>query len=151
MAKKAQRESTAEVTWSGSLTDGKGTIVDTGSGALQELGISWAARAGERTDQTNPEELLAAAHAACYAMAFSHELAGAGHAPDSLFVNATVGFDRKVGGGFEVSFSQLVVKGHVPGMDNAEFQRLAQEAGRGCPISQALKGNVEVLVDASLV
>jgi osmotically inducible protein OsmC len=151
MAKKAQAEGTAEVTWSGSLADGKGTIVDTGSGALQEAAISWAARVGERNDQTSPEELLAAAHAACYAMAFSHELTGAGHAPDSLMVNATVGFDPKVGGGYEVSFSRLVVRGHVPGMDEAQFKKLAQAAGEGCPISAALKGNVEVLVEASLV
>ncbi|HEX5499017.1 MAG TPA: OsmC family peroxiredoxin [Thermomicrobiales bacterium] len=151
MAQKAQAEGTAEVTWSGSLADGKGTIVDTGSGALQEAGISWAARVGERSDQTSPEELLAAAHAACYAMAFSHELTGAGHAPESLIVNATVGFDPKVGGGYEVSFSKLVVRGHVPGMDEAEFKKLAQAAGKGCPISGALKGNVEVLVEASMV
>jgi osmotically inducible protein OsmC len=151
MPKKAQAEGTAEVTWSGSLADGKGTIVDVGSGALQQQAISWAARVGERSDQTSPEELLAAAHAACFAMAFSHELTGAGHAPDSLMVNATVGFDPKVGGGYEVSFSHLVVQGHVPGMDEAKFKKLAQAAGQGCPISAALKGNVEVLVDASLV
>lgn len=147
--RKAQAESTANVTWQGSLIDGSGAITGTGSGVLAGQPISWAARTGSG-GMTTPEELLAAAHASCYSMALSHALAGHGSAPEKLDVTATVGFDPRVGGGFEVSFSRLTVRGAVPGIDAETFQRLAREASEGCPISQALKGNVEVIADASL-
>ena len=148
--RKAQAESTASATWHGSLVDGSGTITSTGSGAFSNLPISWAARTGAGGN-TTPEELLAAAHASCYAMALSHALAGNGTPATKLDVSATVGFDPKVGGGLEVSFSHLTVAGTVPGVDAARFAELAQEASRGCPISGALKGNVEVIADPTLV
>ena len=149
--KKAQAESTANVAWQGSLVEGGGTIVGTGSGVLAGQAIDWQARtSGGSGGATTPEELLAAAHASCYAMAFSHALAGHGTAPERLDVTATVGFDPKVGGGFEVSFSRLAVRGTVPGLDAETFKRLAREASQGCPISAALKGNVQITAEATL-
>jgi osmotically inducible protein OsmC len=150
MARRAQAERQADVVWEGDLIGGKGTIVKTSSGAFGNLPVSWAARTGESGGKTSPEELLAAAHAACYALAFSYELAGRNAAPERLEVNARVGFDPKVGGGFEVSFSHLTVRGRAPGIDAAAFQEAARQAAQGCPISAALKGNVEVTVDATL-
>ena len=99
--------------------------------------------------KTSPEELLAAAHASCYAMAFSAGLKGAGSAPESLNVSATVTFD-KVGDGFKVVSSALEVRGRVPNMDEATFVKAAEAAKEGCPISAALKGNVELSVKATL-
>jgi lipoyl-dependent peroxiredoxin len=148
--KKAQEEREARVVWQGDLMGGNGTIEAVTSGQLQGLAVSWPSRIGETETQTTPEELLAAAHASCFAMALSHELAGRGSAPERLEVTARVGFDPKVGGGFEVSFSRLTVRGEVPGMDAAAFEQAAREASQGCPISQALKGNVEVTVRPSL-
>ncbi len=150
MSKKAQAESTASVTWQGSLAEGSGTLTGTGSGTIAGLPVSWASRTGEKGGQTTPEELLAAAHASCYAMAFSHVLTGNGTPPAKLDVTARVGFDPKVGGGFEVSFSHLTVKGSVPGIDAAKFNELAQAASQGCPISAALKGNVEITAESTL-
>jgi lipoyl-dependent peroxiredoxin len=147
--RKAQAESTANVSWQGSLLEGSGTITGTGTGVLAGQPITWQARTGGG-GATTPEELLAAAHASCYAMAFSHALAGHGTAPTNLEVTATVGFDPKVGGGFEVSFSRLTVRGAVPGVDAETFRRLAHEASQGCPISAALKGNVEITAEATL-
>jgi osmotically inducible protein OsmC len=147
--RKAQAESTASVTWQGSLLDGSGTIVETGSGVLANQPINWNARTGGG-GATTPEELLAAAHASCYAMALSHELAGNGTPPNKLEVSAVVGFDPKVGGGFEVSFSRLTVRGDVSGIDEETFDRLAQAASQGCPISSALKGNVEITAHPTL-
>ena len=150
MSKKAQAESTASVTWKGSLVEGAGEVTGTGSGAFGGLPVTWAARTGGG-GMTTPEELLAAAHASCYAMALSHELTGKGHAPARLDVTAKVGFDPKVGGGFEVSFSELTVKGDVPGMSAEDFATAAQAASQGCPISGALKGNVEIIAYPTLV
>lgn len=151
MSKKAQAVSTASATWSGDLMDGTGSVTESGSGKLTNLPVSWASRTGTgNAGQTTPEELLAAAHASCFAMALSYELTGAGSAPESLDVTAKVGFDPKVGGGFEVSFSELTVRGKVPGVSEEQFKEAALNASRGCPISAALKGNVEVTVDAAL-
>ena len=144
--KKAQAEREASVVWQGDLLSGSGTIDTVTSGALSGLPVSWASRTEEANGQTSPEELLAAAHAACFSMALSHELTGRGSDPERLEVSARVGFDPKVGGGFEVSFSRLTVRGQVPGMDMAVFEQAAREASEGCPISQALKGNVEITV-----
>ena len=147
--KKAQAESTASATWSGGLVEGSGSITGTGSGAISGLPVSWAARTGAG-GMTTPEELLAAAHASCYCMALSYELAGNGTPPSRLDVTATVGFDPKVGGGFEVSFSHLTVRGAVPGVSAEKFAELAQAASKGCPISAALKGNVEITAESTL-
>lgn len=148
--KKAQAERQADVVWEGDLLSGRGTITGATSGAFGNLPVSWPARTEEPGGLTSPEELLAAAHAACYAMAFSFELAGRNAPPQRLAVNATVGFDPKVGGGFEVSFSRLHVRGRVPGIDQAAFEEAALQAEQGCPISNALRGNVQISVEATL-
>jgi osmotically inducible protein OsmC len=143
-------ERTAEVVWSGDLMSGKGTVTNVTSGALSNLDVSWPARTEAPGGKTSPEELIAAAHAACYAMAFSHTLAGAGHAPERLNVSSTVRFDPKVGGGFEVSESKLIVRGKVPGLDQNRFAELARQGEQGCPVSNALRGNVQIHLEATL-
>ncbi|HEX7120285.1 MAG TPA: OsmC family peroxiredoxin [Longimicrobiales bacterium] len=140
---------TAEVTWEGSLAQGNGRIDLKSSGLASDLPVTWASRTERPDGKTSPEELLAAAHASCFAMALSHQLASAGHAPERLDVRATATFD-KVGEGFKVTGVRLYVRGRVPGADEAAFQQAAQGAKDGCPISQALKGNVDLSVEAVL-
>jgi len=149
-SRRAQAVREANVTWQGGLTDGQGTITGATSGAIANLPVSWPARTEAPGGKTSPEELLAASHAACYAMAFSYELQGRQTPPEQLQVTARVGFDPKVGGGFEVSFSELTVRGRVPGMDQATFAEAARQAEQGCPISNAIRGNVEITVNATL-
>jgi osmotically inducible protein OsmC len=140
----------ADATWRGDLPSGKGTVSASSSGVFKNLEVSWARRSeADANGVTSPEELLAAAHAACFAMAFSAQLGRAGSPPDELNVSATVTFDR-VGEGFKVVSSALEVSGKVPGIDAAKFAELAEAAKDGCPISGALKGNVELSVKASL-
>jgi osmotically inducible protein OsmC len=140
----------ADVTWSGDLATGKGKVSGATSGAFKQLDVSWPRRSeADANGVTSPEELLAAAHAACYAMAFSAGLTRAGSAPQSLNVSATVTFD-KVGDGFKVVSSALEVSGRVPNMDEATFVKAAEAAKDGCPISQAIKGNVELSIKATL-
>ena len=149
---KAQAESMATAVWSGTLLEGNGSIADTGSGSFGNLPVTWASRTqgSASAKQTTPEELLAASHATCYAMAFSNVLAGAGSPAERLEVRATVGFDPKLGGGFEVSFSHLDVTGTVPGLDQARFEELARQGEQGCPISNAIRGNVQIVLHANL-
>ncbi|HEX8052348.1 MAG TPA: OsmC family peroxiredoxin [Thermoleophilaceae bacterium] len=137
----------AEATWEGSLAEGSGTT-ELDSGVAPALDVNWRART-EGGAQTSPEELLAASHAACFAMALSHELSEAGNQPQRLTVGAAVSFGP-VEGGFAVTKSELKVRGVVPGIDADAFEKAAQGAGEGCPISAALKGNVEISVDAQL-
>ena len=151
MAKHAQSVHEAQAHWEGGLTDGNGRITGSSSGQLAEVPMTWNARTGGDDSLTSPEELLAAAHAACFSMALAYELQGRNAAPRSLDVSAAVGFDPKVGGGFEVSFSELTVKGDVPGISAEEFAEAVQQASEGCPISQALKNNVEITAQAELV
>ena len=139
----------AEVQWSGDLTSGSGTVSAMSSGAFESLLVSWAARTESSDGKTSPEELVAAAHAACFAMAFSGGLGRAGTPPERLDVSADVTFD-KVGDGWRVVSSALTVRGVVPGMSAEDFIAAAEAAKDGCPISQALKGNVELSVDATL-
>src|SRR5438552_15705685 len=140
----------ANVTWSGDLTSGKGNVSAASSGTFSQLEVSWPRRAEpDAQGKTSPEELLAASHASCYAMALSGELGRAGTPPESLNVTATVTFDR-VGEGFKVVSSALDVRGRVPNADAAAFQKAAEAAKDGCPISQVLKGNVELSVKAAL-
>ncbi len=147
MAIKAERR--AEVVWEGNLFQGHGSVVSTGSGALGELPVTWASRTERSDGKTSPEELLAAAHAACYAMAFSNTLAQAGTPAERLTVNATCTFEQ-VASGFKVTTMNLDVRGKVPGMDSAGFENAAQRAEQGCPISNALRNNVQIHVNASL-
>lgn len=146
----AQAERRADVVWEGDLVGGSGTIDAVTSGAFGGLPVTWAARTGADGGKTSPEELIAAAHAACYAMAFSHALAQAGNPAERLAVSANVGLDPKAEGGVEVTFSQLTVRGRVPGMDQAAFETAAAEAEKGCSVSNALRNNVEISVDAML-
>jgi osmotically inducible protein OsmC len=138
----------ADVVWEGDLAKGKGNVSGT-SGKIRQLDVSWAARTGESDGRTSPEELLAAAHASCFAMALSAGLGRAGTPPRKLEVSARVTFD-KVGEGWGVTKSVLQVRGDVPGADDAAFKKAADAAKDGCPISKALKGNVEMSVQASL-
>jgi len=142
-------ESRASAVWEGDLADGNGRVkVD--SGAFPELPVTWAARTNRPDPKTSPEELIAAAHAACYAMAFAHTLAGAGSAPDRLSVSAVCHFTQLEAGGFSISAIALDVHGRVPGLDQDAFERLAREGDQGCPVSNALRGNVDITLTATL-
>ena len=145
----SRAERRAEVLWEGDLLHGHGKIISVGSGALGELPITWASRTERSDGKTSPEELLAAAHAACYAMAFSHTLAQAGTPAERLTVNATCAFEQ-VEAGFKVTTMDLDVRGKVPGLDQAGFDKVAQQAEQGCPISNALRNNVQIRVKAHL-
>ena len=139
----------AEVSWTGDLATGTGTVSAVSSGAFTDLPVSWTARTEASGGKTSPEELVAAAHASCFAMAFSGGLGRAGTPPERLSVSADVTFD-KLDAGWRVTSSRLTVRGVVPGMSNEDFVAAAETAKDGCPISQALKGNVELSVDAAL-
>jgi osmotically inducible protein OsmC len=134
------------VTWSGDLLGGSGMIESVGSGAFGPLPVSWKARTEEPGGNTSPEELLAAAHAACFSMALSGALARQGNPPEALSTSATVTFVPGTG----VTKSVLDVEGTVPGLDEAGFREAAEGAKENCPISQALKGNVELSVTSRL-
>ena len=138
-------QSRAKAEWQGNLGTGSGTTTPD-SGAFPTVDVSWASRTERAAGKTSPEELLAAAHAACFCMGLSHELDGAGNPPDHLEATATVEFEPGEG----VRSSQIVVTGRVPGIDQDAFAAAAAAAGEGCPISGALKGNVEIGVEATL-
>jgi lipoyl-dependent peroxiredoxin len=141
---------TAEVSWSGDLQTGSGMLLYVSSGALARLPVSWAARTESHGGKTSPEELLAAAHASCFSMALSARLAKNGTPAENLQVVATVSFDNPDGAGWKVASSALTVHGRVPGIDDAKFRELAEDAKENCPISVALKGNVELSVEPTL-
>jgi osmotically inducible protein OsmC len=136
----------AEATWHGDLIDGAGTIESVGSGAFGPLAIGWKARAEDSDGQTSPEELIAAAHASCFAMALSHDLGEAGNPPEQLSTSARVTFVPRTG----ITQSVLDVEGVVPGLDDRQFLEAAQRARDNCPVSLALKNNVELSVTARL-
>jgi len=139
----------AEATWSGALATGAGTVTAVSSAAFSKLSVSWAARTESSNGQTSPEELLAAAHAACFSMALSGALGRASTPPDRLDVSAEVTFD-KLDAGWRVVSSALTVRGWVPGSNAADFIAAAEATRDGCPISQALIGNVALSVEATL-
>ncbi len=141
-------ESSAETTWEGDLIHGNGTVKPA-SGAFGTLPITWASRTQRAAGKTSPEELIAAAHASCYAMAFSSRLAKNGTPAAKLSVKAAVTFD-KGDAGWGIARSDITVRGEVPGIDAAKFAELAEDAKNNCPVSQALKGNVALSVDAQL-
>ena len=141
-------ERRANVVWEGNLTGGTGTV-SAGSGAVADLPVTWTSRVERSDGRTSPEELLAEAHAACYAMAFSNVLNEAGNPPERLAVSAVV--SAELGDeGLRVTASELTVSGRVPGMEPGEFERLARDGERACPISNALRGNLEIRVNAIL-
>jgi osmotically inducible protein OsmC len=145
----ALAERHADVTWEGNLIQGKGQITAVGSGALGTLPVTWAARTERSDGKTSPEELIAAAHAACYAMAFSNTLNQGGTPPERLHVTATCTLDR-VEGKVKITTMRLEVTGKVPGLDAAGFQAAAEKAEQGCPVSNALRNNVAIQVQAQL-
>ena len=139
----------ADAAWEGDLLTGKGTVSASTSAAFTDLPVTWASRTESADGRTSPEELVAAAHAACFQMAFSGALTRAGTPPQRLSVNATVTFD-KTDAGWRVVSSALTVVGRVPGIDADAFVAAAEATKDGCPISQALKGNVALSVVATL-
>jgi osmotically inducible protein OsmC len=139
----------ADAVWQGSLGQGSGEVSLVTSGAAGPLPVTWASRTERSNGKTSPEELVAAAHASCYSMALSHILGEAGTPPDKLETSVTVTF-KEIEGGWKVGTSQITVKGWVPGIDAAAFKEAAEGAKDGCPISDALKGNVELSVEATL-
>ena len=136
--------SEATTLWFGDLVSGSGTTSLDSSDAA-EFPVTWAARSEGTPGKTNPEELLGAAHSACFSMAFSHELATAGTPPESLQVTAAV----KVEPGTGITGSHLLVSAKVPGISEADFQALATKAKENCPVSKALAG-VEITLEANL-
>jgi len=141
-------ERSAKVVWEGSLLEGKGTIKPK-SGAFASLPVTWAARVERSDGMTSPEELIASAHAACFSMALSGDLAQGGHEPERLTVEATSTIDD-AGGDLRVTTMVLKVRGKVPGLDAVAFAEAAERAKMGCPVSKALQGNVDIRLDAAL-
>ena len=136
--------SEATTLWFGDLMSGNGTTSLDSSDAA-EFPVTWAARSEGEAGRTNPEELLGAAHSACYSMAFSHALAQAGHAPESLQVTAAVTFQPGEG----ITGSHLLVSAKIPGIDPADFERIAADAKVNCPVSKALAG-IPITLEANL-
>ena len=140
----------AEVSWSGDLQTGSGTINYVSSGAFSRLPVTWASRTEEHNGRTSPEELIAAAHASCFSMAFSARLGKNGTPAAKLDTKVVIAF-AKGDAGWKIATSRITVKGDVPGIDLDTFKALAEDAKDNCPVSVALKGNVDLVVDASLV
>jgi osmotically inducible protein OsmC len=141
-------ERRAHTTWEGDLMSGSGTVT-LGSGATGPQQVSWRARTELPGGHTSPEELIAAALSSCFSMAFSNGLAQAGTPPTKLETDAVATFDR-TNEGYRITKIELTVRGQVEGADEQAFRQEAEKAKDGCPVSQALKGNVELSVDASL-
>ncbi len=141
-------KSRAHSVWQGDLFGGSGeTTLE--SGAVPSFPVSWASRTEVANGKTSPEELIAAAHASCFNMALSNTLAGKGNPPTQLETSAVATFE-KVEAGFRLTTMALSVKGDVPGISADDFAAAAAEAKEGCPVSNALKGNVAISVEAEL-
>lgn len=141
-------KSRASAVWQGDLMSGSGETT-LASGAAPTLPINWRARTESQGSTTNPEELIAAAHASCFCMALSHGLAGAGTPAQRLEAEAECTFGQTESG-FRIQSIALTVRGQVEGLDEEGFIKAAEAAKDGCPVSQALKGNVEITLDAKL-
>ena len=141
-------ERRARTTWEGDLRSGSGTFT-VGSGAVGPQQVSWSARTEAPEGKTSPEELIAAALSSCFSMALSHALAEAGTPPGTLETDAVATFDR-TDSGFRMTQIALTVRGRIEGADEETFHKLAEDAKNNCPVSQALKGNVELTLDAAL-
>jgi osmotically inducible protein OsmC len=135
---------TATGTWHGDLKSGKGAI-DAASGVLNQAPFTFATRF-ENAKGTNPEELIAAAHAACFSMAFSNYLSQQGHVPDTISTKATISLEDG-----RINKMHLETRGKVAGLDNATFRRLADEAEKKCPVSNLLRPGLAITLDASLM
>jgi osmotically inducible protein OsmC len=142
----AVAERRAEVVWEGNLARGSGQFA-VGSGAMGEMPVTWASRTERSDGKTSPEELIAAAHGSCFAMALSNVLDEGGTSPEKLEIRAVCTFDVD---NVKVSSVDLDVRGRVPGLDAEDFQNAVEQADQGCPVSNALRGNVDIRVNASL-
>ncbi len=138
----------AEVVWEGALASGTGTV-SSGSGALGPLPVTWASRTERPDGKTSPEELIAAAHASCFAMALSLVLGENHTPPEQLVVSAACTLDE-VDGAPKVTASELSVRARVPGIEAAGFEQAVEHASGLCPVSNALRGNVEITVQSEL-
>ena len=143
----ATAERRANVVWRGNLFEGSGSLDLASSEAAQGLPVTWASRTERPDGKTSPEELIAAAHASCYAMALSNTLADGGNDPEELGISAVCTFDVDQ---LKVTTMVLDVHGRVPGLDADGFQQAAAQAEQVCPVSNALRGNVDIQVNASL-
>jgi osmotically inducible protein OsmC len=139
----------AEASWSGDLITGNGTVTAGTTRVFADLPTTWKARTEEADGVTSPEELLAAAHASCFSMAISNNLAKAGTPPSRISVTVEITAD-KTDSGWTVQKADITVRGTVPGATAESFQEAAEGAKDGCPISKALKGNVDLAVQATL-
>ncbi|MDX6503901.1 MAG: lipoyl-dependent peroxiredoxin [Gaiellaceae bacterium] len=137
-------ERTASATWNGNLTEGSGSLHSFGSGALRNLPVTWAARTEDSNGLTSPEELIAAAHAACYSMSLANMLFKKGFTAEQIDTSAKVTFVPGTG----ITTSHIVTTGRVPGATEEEFLATAEEAKVGCPVTKALAG-VEVSLEAT--
>jgi lipoyl-dependent peroxiredoxin len=144
---KVERE--ADVTWEGNVARGSGSISG-GTGAFENLPYSLATRIEKQDGKTSPEELLAAAHAACYAMSLAGELAGAGFAPDHLDVRAVVTLDQVEDGSHRIVASDILARARVTGIDDAALQEAADAANKGCTFSALIEASAKVTVNAQL-
>jgi lipoyl-dependent peroxiredoxin len=140
-------ERNAEVVWHGNLARGGGSL-SAATGAFRDLPFSEPARVGAPEGKTSPEELLAAAHAGCYAMSLAGELART--PPERLDVRATVVMDEVEGKGHRIVASQLHVRARVPGVDQAAFSEAVEAADAGCPFSALISASADVSIDATL-
>lgn len=142
-------EREAEVVWSGGLFDGSGKVSFLSSNTAKDLDVTWAARAEAPEGKTSPEELIAAAHASCFAMAMSKQLKDRGGDTKELRVHATSSFE-KTDAGFRITRMLLEAHGRVDGIEADAFNEAAEAAKVGCPVSNALAGNVQIELKASL-
>jgi lipoyl-dependent peroxiredoxin len=145
----ATAERQARIVWEGPLRVGSGQLQFVSSG-IGTYPLTWASRVEQPDGRTSPEELLAASHASCYAMALNATLSLGRHEPQRLDVTAKVSLDRRTAGGFRISSSDLTATGVVPGLDQAGFQEAADQADQACPISNSLRNNVQITVKATL-
>ena len=141
-------ERRAHATWDGDLRSGSGRF-DVGSGAIGGQEVTFASRFEDSGGKTSPEELIAAAHATCLSMALANVLAQAGHPPTRLDTDAVAILDQRESG-FRIISMRLTVRGQVDGIEEDAFRAAAEEAKVGCPVSNALVGNVEITLDAAL-
>jgi osmotically inducible protein OsmC len=139
----AQRK--ARASWEGNLSGGSGAVSAESSGLFSDAPVTWASRTEEPGGKTSPEELIAAAHAACFCMALSNELSKRGHTPERVTAEAVSTFENAA-----ITTMQLDVTATVPGADEAQFREALQAAEGGCPVSNALRGNVDVQVNATM-
>ena len=136
----------ASATWQGDLFEGTGTVSAVSSRLFSEAAVTWASRTEEPGGKTSPEELIAAAHAACFCMALSNELSSRGHPPDRLDVRATCTFQPGQG----ITTMAIDITADVPDADDVAFREGLDAAEQSCPVSNALRGNVDIKVDGRL-